>query len=82
MKKANSNPLESFNGWLLGGVVLTIGGMAIVWLTPGIVGATMGHGGDGVGQFFVALGVAGAGMAVVFVSAVFLLLLSLLAWLA
>lgn len=81
MKKANSNPFESFNGWLLGGAFLTIGGMAILLLTPDIVGATMGHGGDGVGQFFVALGIAGAGMVVVFVSAVFLLLLSLVAWL-
>lgn len=74
------NGVSASSLWLMGGTVIAIASLAIFLLAPKIVGATMGYGGDGVGQFFFLLMIGGSGLIVLVVSSVFLLLLSLMAW--
>lgn len=80
--KTWANSTTSMNGWLIGGLTVFLAAIVFVLLTPSAVGQVMGTGGDGIGQFFVALTLGGAGLLVVIVSMVVLLMLSLLAWLS
>lgn len=77
---SGKNVFSACNRWLVGGTVIAIASLALIFLSPRIVGATMGCGGDGIGQFFYMIMIGGFGLGFLCISCIFLLLLSLMAW--
>lgn len=74
--------VNTTNRWLIAGTFLAIASLATIIFSPRIIGSVMGYSGDGVGQFFYALILGGGGLIVLVLSCIFLLVLSLMAWLS